>query len=125
MDARDLKMHGISGRTSDGVKFSVLSVSWDSPKPDLNSLYENFRKPGQTVTKPTFSEFNATLSQTFEVIREKSGAFIRHVLSPTELFSFVAEFPAGTKETIEPLARSFFDSLQPGQPTKMPEPSRP
>jgi len=121
MDGSDLLMHFISARTTDGVKFSVSGASWDSPKPDLSRLYEDFRKPGQTLSVPLYSEAKGTYVQTFEVSGEKSGAFIRHVITPTELFSFVVEFPPGMRDTVEPLARRFFDSLNPGQPNKTPQ----
>ena len=125
MDGSDLRMHFISARTSDGVKFSVSGVSWDSPKPDLAHLYDDFRKPGQTVSTPAYLELDGAHIQTFEVTGEKSGAFIRHVLTPTKLFSFVVEFPPGMRKTIESLARSFFASLHPRQPNQTATAQRP
>lgn len=116
-DGSSFKMHVLVGKTVDGVKFTVTSGKWTAPRPKFEALYEDFKKSGQKISPVTYTTIAGLQHQRFEVKRETTGAYVCHVMSETELFSFIVEFPEGLRKVVEPLVQKFFDSFQPPQTT--------
>jgi hypothetical protein len=111
-DGAQLKMFCLGAKSIEGYKFSVTAADWFPVKPTPQSLYEGFKKEGQTLSPPLFEIFAGCSSVTFEMSKKGSGAWVRHLVTSSRLVTMIVEYPEGSRANVAEHAKTFLDSLR-------------
>ena len=108
------KAHIVGAKSVEGIKFSATEtpiIEGRSPT-NLAALPEQFRKPGQTVSDIDTSLFAGYPSVSFSVKGLSSGAYMRHVKTPTTLILVILEYPMDQAKTADGFRSVFLSSLK-------------
>jgi len=121
-----IKTHIVGAKSADGIKFSATEtpiIEGRSPT-NLAAFPEQFRKPGQTVSDIDTSLFAGYPSVSFSVEGLSSGAYMRHVKTPTTLILVILEYPMDQAKAAAEFRSLFLSSLKINQPANGSQPIR-
>ncbi len=109
-----VKIHCIGGQSADGMKFSAVETPLirEQASPDLDQMPIALATEGQNVTDIDKAAFLGCPSVSFSINSVASGAYVRYVLTRSNLIVLTLEYPVSHRAEAAMLKHRFLNSLK-------------
>ena len=105
--------HVVGGKSSEGVKFSVVEVPITAATADLESIPKSFTSnPSNKVSNVTRNTRDGADTLSFAVEGPSSGGYFRYVRTKERMYMLTIEYPTAYRELATAGKDKFFASFE-------------